>query len=65
MKTQGKTLLSVTFRAPAELIRAIDEVCSEHSRRLDLPVDRSAMIRRALSQAFQGKTTNTTAQAGR
>ena len=65
MKTQDTNLLSVTFRASRELIEQIDRAAAEHSKQLDLPVDRSALIRRALAHEFQGKATSTTAKAGR
>lgn len=49
--TRPDTFVSVTFRAPRDLVRAIDEAAQAEALRLALPVDRSAIVRRTLSQA--------------
>lgn len=54
MSTNDTTQISITFRAPASLVRAIDDAAAQASQRLAIPVDRSALIRRALAHEFQG-----------
>jgi hypothetical protein len=40
----------ISFRAPAELVEAIDRMARHESERTGLPVDRSGIVRRALER---------------
>ena len=51
-KDAPRQLVSVTFRCPADLVRAVDQAAAHGAARLALPVDRSALIRRTLAQAL-------------
>lgn len=43
----------ISFRAPAELVEAIDRMARLETERTGLPVDRSGIIRRALERDLE------------
>lgn len=47
-------LQQITFRAPPELVAALNEAARTEAKRLDLPVDRSAILRRLIARELTG-----------
>jgi hypothetical protein len=48
--------VNVVFRAPRELVEAIDQLAQQEMQTHGLPCDRSALIRRALVREIAGIT---------
>jgi hypothetical protein len=46
---------SITLRMPADLVKKIDAIAAEQSKRLSLRVDRSQVIRQFIIKALEGK----------
>ena len=55
MDTHPKTHV-MTTRVPPEMVRALDSLAQAEAERLGLPIDRSALVRRALVQALSRAT---------
>ena len=52
MNTKTRTRIT-TVRMPAEMVEALDSLAAAEALRIGLPVDRSALVRRALAQTLQ------------